>query len=138
MAHIAHYAHHLKLFVFRTEILDVLADWIFSGEYFLRCRFVDDRYQHRTFDVVLIKITTAHERDAHGLEVFGRSHANIGPILLCAVRTIECSGTVSTSQWKTTYGPSALDTRDIRQALHDLLVKLDLVIFVGQSGRAYI
>src|SRR5678816_3652398 len=138
MAHIAHYAHDLKLFVFWTEILDVFADWIFSGEYLLRCRFVDDRYRHRTLDVVLIEIPTAHQWDPHRLEVFRRRHPDVGPIFFCAARTIECSGTVPARQGKATYGPGALDTRHTRQALHDLLVKLNLVIFVGRAGRTYI
>jgi hypothetical protein len=42
MADIAHHAHDLKLFVFRTEILDELPERIFPGESSLCRLFVDD------------------------------------------------------------------------------------------------
>ncbi len=137
MADIAHHAHDLKLFVFRSVIFDVLADRIFAGENVLRASAsLMIATQRRAFRVVLGEVAAAHERNAHRLEIIRRRDADIGLVLLRAAGAIEGARAVAARERQPADRRDALHPWHSRHASHDLLIELELAIFVGSRGSA--
>ena len=108
-----------------------MPDRIFAGKNFL-CGFcIDDGDERRALRVVLIEIAAAHERDAHRLEIIGCRDANISPLLLFVAGTIKGARAIAAGEREAAHCGDMLNARHRRYALHDLLVKLELLILVG-------
>ena len=138
MADIAHHAHDLKLFIFRTEVFDVLADRIFAGENIFRGLFVDDRDPRRIFRVVLVEVPATHERHSHCLEVVGCRDPDIGLVYFRAAGPIESARTIPAGKRQPADRRHMLHAGNGRDLLHDLLVELELLGFIGLGGRSNI
>ena len=138
MADIAHHAHDLKLFVFRSVVLDELADRIFAGENVLRRLFVDDCDEGRALSVVLIETASADERHAHRPEVIRRYDSDIGLILFRASRPVKSAAAVSSGKWQAADRGNAFGAWHSCDLLQNLLIKLELLRLIRPGGRAYI
>src|ERR1041385_4424609 len=118
---IAHHAHDLKLFIFRPEIFNKLADRILSGENLFRTFLIDDCDRERAFHIVLVEIPAAHEGDAEGLEVIRRDDSDSGLILFRAPGPIECPAAVPSRKWQPADRGNMFGARHSRDLLQDLL-----------------
>src|SRR4051794_32431276 len=134
MADVAHHAHDLKLFVLGTVVLDELADRIFAAENVPGGLLVNYRDARRVFRVVLVEIAAADERDSHRFEIIRRRDPDIGRICFLAAGPIKSAGTVPTGKWKAADGRDAFDAGHAGNALHDLLIKLELRVLVRPGG----
>src|SRR5205807_8475174 len=138
MADIAHHAHDLKLFVFRSVVLDELADGIFAGENVLGGLFVDDCDEGRALGVVLVETASADERHAHRPEIIRRYDSDIGLILFRASRPIKSAAAVSSGKWQAADRGNAFGAWHSCDLLQNLLIKLELLSFIRLGGGAYI
>ena len=85
---------------------------------------------------MLVEVAAAHERDAYGLEIIGRRDADIGAVFLGATGTIERARAVAAGERETAHSCRMLNSWHPGHALHDLLIKLKLLILIGFRGGA--